>query len=72
MFYFGSMKICQEYTKIIYQDIVVLDFENIKDNTTINEPFNKPQGIDYVIINGEVILENGELTGKANGRFIKN
>ncbi len=54
-----------------YADLVVLDYENIKDNTSIKEPFKKPNGIDYVINNGEIVLENGKLTGKISGRYLK-
>ena len=53
-----------------FADIVVLDYEKIKDNSTFNNPFIKPSGIEYVIINGEVSIENSEYIKTTNGKII--
>lgn len=41
-------------------DLVVLDFEKIQDNTTYDNPCRYPDGIEYVVINGKVVLEKGD------------
>ena len=59
-------------------DLVVFDPDTIVD-TAICEPGNSdpatfldpPAGISYVIVNGQVAVENGELTGAKNGRVIR-
>jgi hypothetical protein len=30
-----------------------------------------PEGIHYVIVNGQVVVENGELTGTTPGRLVR-
>ena len=52
-------------------DIVIFDENKIKDTATYTEPFNKPEGIEYVIVNGCISIENGEFTGKAKGEVLK-
>ena len=51
-------------------DITVFDPEMIKDNATYDEPMKYSSGINYVIVNGEIALENGIITGKRSGRFL--
>ena len=31
----------------------------------------KPEGISYVIVNGEIVVENGKLTGSTPGRLVR-
>jgi len=51
-------------------DITILDVDAIADKTTYHEPRSKPEGVEYVIVNGIVSIEKGELTGNAAGRVI--
>lgn len=52
-------------------DIVIFDPRKIIDKATYDDPIQPPEGIHYVIVNGEVVLQNGELTGAAAGRVLK-
>ena len=54
-----------------FADLVIFDENTVKDKATYIEPFNKPVGIDYVIVNGCITIENGEFTGKVNGRVLR-
>ncbi|MDI6875025.1 MAG: D-aminoacylase [Actinomycetota bacterium] len=40
-------------------DLVVFDFQEIRDNSTFDHPRREPSGIEYVIINGKPVLEKG-------------
>ena len=40
-------------------DILVINMDTVTDKGTYVDPTQYPEGIDYVIINGEVVLENG-------------
>ena len=51
-------------------DLVIFDPEEIKDMATFEEPHQYPQGIETVIINGQISLENNKLTGSAAGKLI--
>ena len=54
-----------------FADLVIFDENTVKDKATYIEPLNKPVGIDYVIVNGCITIENGEFTGKVNGRVLR-
>jgi N-acyl-D-amino-acid deacylase len=40
-------------------DIAVLDWENVRDNTTSKETDKAPSGIEYVFVNGCKIIGSG-------------
>lgn len=52
-------------------DIVIFDPAAIQDRGTKTDPAQAPVGVDYVIVNGEVVLENGRTTGARPGRAIR-
>jgi len=52
-------------------DITVFDWEKIKDLTEYTNPFQKPEGIKMVVLNGKIALENKELVGKPQGHLVK-
>ena len=54
-----------------FADLVVFDLTTINDNSTYTDPHHFPSGIKYVMINGELVLEEGQLTGKLPGRWLK-
>ncbi len=41
-----------------YADLVVFDSKSIKDESTYDEPFTPPSGIEYVIVNGKIVVNN--------------
>ena len=52
-------------------DIVVLDPQTINAPATRRQPKQFPVGIDYVIVNGQVTVEEGQHTGALAGRAIR-
>jgi len=52
-------------------DIVVLDLENIKIRTSISNPHAYSGGVKYLLVNGELVLDDGEWTGKLSGQVIR-
>ncbi len=52
-------------------DIVVLDLENIRIRTSISNPHAYSEGVKYLLINGELVLDNGQWTGTLPGQVIK-
>ena len=55
----------------MYADIVVFDPESVIDNATSSDPVQYPTGIDYVIVNGTVVVEKSKHTGKPAGCVLK-
>lgn len=54
-----------------YADIVVMDLENLKVNSTELESRQYPEGIMHVLVNGVQVVDNGRYTGAKPGRVIK-
>ncbi|MBA1334571.1 MAG: N-acyl-D-amino-acid deacylase [Firmicutes bacterium] len=52
-------------------DLVVFDPDTVIDGADFKDPFKDPVGINYVVINGEVVLDNGKYTGKTVGKVIR-
>ncbi len=54
-----------------FADIVVFDFNTIKDTATFLNPHRYPEGIDYVIVNGKLVIDKGRHTGARPGRVLR-
>ncbi|MFZ2055322.1 MAG: D-aminoacylase [Candidatus Aminicenantales bacterium] len=54
-----------------FADLVIFDPERIADRATWVEPHQYPVGIEYVIVNGQVVIEGGEHTGLLPGRVLR-
>ena len=52
-------------------DIVIFDPDTVKTHATKDDPKHYPVGIDYVIVNGQVVIQNGENTGALPGRGLR-
>lgn len=54
-----------------FADIVVFNADTILDRATYTEPFQYSDGIEYVLVNGQVVLEKGRHTGARPGRGLR-
>ena len=52
-------------------DITVFDPQEVIDRATFENPHQYADGIEFVIVNGEVVLEEGEHTGKLPGYVLR-
>jgi N-acyl-D-amino-acid deacylase len=52
-------------------DIVVFDPQAVTDRATYEDPRQYPRGIDYVVVNGQVVAEKGKQTGARPGRVLR-
>jgi N-acyl-D-aspartate/D-glutamate deacylase len=55
----------------LYADITVFDPDRVIDRATYTEPFQYSEGIEYVIVNGQVVLDQGQHTHARPGRAIR-
>ncbi len=53
-----------------WADVVIFDYDKIQDRATYEQPLLSPVGIDYVLVNGQVVIENGKHTGVRPGQVI--
>ena len=52
-------------------DIVVFDPAEVRDTATFEKPHQFAKGIDLVVVNGAVTLQDGRLTGDRAGMFLE-
>jgi N-acyl-D-amino-acid deacylase len=52
-------------------DIAIFDPETIRDRSTYENGTQFPEGIDYVVVNGEITVANGKHLGTLNGQILK-
>lgn len=54
-----------------YADITIFDPDKIFDKATYSEPARLSQGVQYVLVNGELTFADGKLTGANPGRALR-
>lgn len=54
-----------------YADLVLFDFGRITDTATFEDPQQYSDGIRTVIVNGTLVLEEGEMTGALPGQVLR-
>ncbi|MCE5248814.1 D-aminoacylase [bacterium] len=53
-----------------FADLVVFNPDTVIDKATFENPHQYPEGIPYVIVNGQVVISGGEHTGALPGRIL--
>ncbi len=53
-------------------DLVVFDPETVIDRADFTNPHQYAAGIDYVMVNGSMVIEKGEHTGALAGKVLRN
>jgi N-acyl-D-aspartate/D-glutamate deacylase len=51
-------------------DVVVFDPDKIRENATYLDPYQYSSGLEYVLVNGKVAIENGQFNKTHNGRVL--
>ena len=54
-----------------FADIAVIDLKNFTDRATYAERSRYSEGVAYLLVNGNLSIDNGKLTGKRGGRALK-
>ncbi|MHA2006376.1 MAG: N-acyl-D-amino-acid deacylase family protein [Promethearchaeota archaeon] len=55
----------------IWADLVIFDPDTIIDKATYTDPHQYPNGIYYVIINGEIVIQNKQHTAVKSGKVLR-
>jgi N-acyl-D-amino-acid deacylase len=54
-----------------WADITLFDPERVIDRATYTNPFQYSEGIEYVIVNGQMVLDRGKHTGARPGKALR-
>ncbi|NWF57454.1 MAG: amidohydrolase family protein [Syntrophaceae bacterium] len=52
-------------------DLVLFDDRTIIDRSTFEDPNQSPEGVPYVLVNGQIAVEGGKVTGAASGKVLR-
>jgi N-acyl-D-amino-acid deacylase len=53
-----------------WADVTIFDYDKIQDRATYEQPHLGPVGIEYVLVNGQIVIEQGKHTGAKPGQII--
>jgi N-acyl-D-aspartate/D-glutamate deacylase len=53
-----------------WADVTIFDLASLQDNATYDEPTRSPSGIDWVLVNGVVVIDHGKHTGAKPGKVL--
>lgn len=53
-----------------YADIVIFDEEEIEDKADLINPYQYSKGVEFVIVNGKLVVDRGEHTGELAGKVL--
>jgi len=53
-----------------FADLVIFDEKKVTDRSSFEDPTLHPEGVPYVIVNGEIAVENESVTGTLAGYAI--
>lgn len=52
-------------------DITIFNMDTVIDHATYEDPRQFPSGIEWVLVNGHVVVQNGKHTGARPGRTVR-
>jgi N-acyl-D-amino-acid deacylase len=53
-----------------WADVTVFDPEKVRDRATYTDPHQYAEGAPYVMVNGELVVDGGKITGKLPGKVL--
>ncbi|MGH7169566.1 MAG: amidohydrolase family protein, partial [Gemmataceae bacterium] len=54
-----------------YADLALFDLQRISDRATYTNPFQYSEGVEYVLVNGQVVLEKGKHKDVRPGKALR-
>ena len=55
----------------MWADVVVFDLKRVVNEATYEDPHRYSEGIEYVLVNGEIAVDRGEHTGALPGKVLR-
>ena len=57
--------------KGFFADLVIFNPVTIKSMSTIESPYQEPEGIDFVIVNGQLVINKSQFSGIKAGKILR-
>lgn len=57
--------------KGVWADLVLLDRARVADRATLGDPRQAPEGVEAVVVNGQIVARRGAPTGRLPGRVLR-
>jgi N-acyl-D-amino-acid deacylase len=54
-----------------WADVVVFNPNTVRDVATFDDPNRFSEGMDFVLVNGTIVIENGKMTGMLPGKVLR-
>ena len=54
-----------------FADIAVINLDTLEDNSTYLDPHHYAKGVNYLLVNGSIAIENGQATNNESGRTLR-
>jgi dihydroorotase/N-acyl-D-amino-acid deacylase len=55
----------------MWADVVIFDFATVHDRATFDNPNQLSEGMDYVLVNGVPVIDQGKMTGDLPGKVLR-
>ncbi|HTT17798.1 MAG TPA: D-aminoacylase [Candidatus Sulfotelmatobacter sp.] len=55
----------------MWADVVIFDPDTVRDRATFDNPNQLSEGMEYVLVNGVPVIEQGKMTGKLPGKVLR-
>jgi N-acyl-D-amino-acid deacylase len=55
----------------MWADVVIFDPEKVRDMATFDDPNRLSQGMEYVLVNGVAVINEGKMTGALPGKVLR-
>jgi len=55
----------------MWADVVIFDPATVRDLATFDNPNQLSQGMDYVLVNGVAVIDQGKMTGAVPGKVLR-
>jgi len=55
----------------MHGDIMIFDIGTIREKSTFKEPHQYPEGVEYVLVNGQIVINRGKHTGSLPGAVLR-
>jgi len=55
----------------MWADIVIFDPATVHDRATFDKPNQLSEGMEYVLVNGVAVIDEGKMTGARPGKVLR-